>query len=346
MKQHFNGNETEVFPEENYSCYHSRFHYLSKINSSKDEGIPFYPNYEYKPIQIDPPAVYYRRKLRFKSPPELEYTAKNISHEVDPEKLSKDHKLFAGKSLFEKDLIIIEQKNQLLAKNSNSLNHKKRANSVNFHKKNQSIESNNEEEINEIQNSTSPPNVFYREEEKRQIIKAEREKQIQMLKNRQKRQEKRSQHKFEREKKKIDMIARERETERISQEKMMMEEKEKALQKKKEKYEKYKQNPLRSTRAANLRTESTNHKIEVDRANQQKEKLNSQLKRKRLKKQTKRIATLIKSMNQDYNIECRARQKADEMKKTERGWYRWLDKNAKSNEKKETILERTLFATD
>ena len=51
-------------------------------------------------------------------------------------------------------------------------------------------------------------------------------------------------------------------------------------------------------------------------------------------------------MNQDYNIECRARQKADEMKKTERGWYRWLDKTQKSNEKKETMLERTLFATD
>ena len=43
---------------------------------------------------------------------------------------------------------------------------------------------------------------------------------------------------------------------------------------KREKYEKFKQAPLRSTRAANLRTEASNHKIETDRANQEREKNN------------------------------------------------------------------------
>lgn len=344
--------QKKVSKEEKLACYHSQCHYLSKININKDEGIPFYPNYEFKHIQIDPPSVYYRRKILFKGPPELDVSPKIIPHKVDPEKLSDDHKPLADKSLFEKDLFIIEQKNQLLARNMNShSNNRKRANSVNFHAKkkiNSNINSNEEEEdINyNINLCSSPPNVFYREEEKRQLMISEREKQTKILKKRQKRQERRNKHQYEIEKKKIDSIAKERESERINQEKMMIEEKEKEMQKKREKYEKFKQAPLRSTRAANLRTEAANHKIETDRANQEREKLNSQLKAKRLKKQTKRISALIKSMNQDYNDECRARHKAEEMKKTERGWYRWLDKNEKSNEKKETMLERTLYATD
>lgn len=355
--------ETELMQEEKLAPYRTQCHYLSKLNSNKNEGFPFYPNFDYKQIPVDPPSVYYQRKLRYKPPPEKEYIRKTVPHKVDPEKLSEDHKLFAGKSLFEKDLIIIEQRNQMLAKNRNyrpmkSNHNKKRAQSVNLQSKKKIISDSNfnieeEEEYgsddfenSHPQTSINPPSVFYREEEKRQIKKTERDKQIDLTEKRQKRQEIRRRHKFEKEKKKIDMVTKERESERAFQEKRMIEEKEKELQKKKEMYQKFKQAPLKSTRATNLRTEATNHKIEADNANQQREKLNSKLKAQRLRKQTKRISRLIQSMNQDYNDACRARQMVEEMKKTERGWYRWLDKTQKSNEKKETMLERTLFATD
>ena len=196
MKQYSTANvvdEVEHYQNEKSYSYRPQFHYLSKQNLHKDEGIPYYPNFELKPIKIDAPSVYYQRKLRFKAPSELEYVPKNISHTVNPEKLSESQKPFAGKSLFEKDLIIIEQRNQLLAKSmklqpSKQKSNRKRSKSVNFHTKKKviintesNIDEEEEEEFDDYQPFSNPPNVFYREEEKRQLIKAEREKQVKIL---------------------------------------------------------------------------------------------------------------------------------------------------------------------
>ncbi|OHT15112.1 hypothetical protein TRFO_14472 [Tritrichomonas foetus] len=316
--------EPEVFEDRHTNRRHAANNSSSQNseNSKDSYFIKNYPFIEIKPIPWDPPSVYFQQKVKPKPLPEPAPPPKLVFRDVDPEKLSEDQKKFAGKSLFEKDMIIITARQSMSAKRSESARKDK------IHKR-----------IHE-----QPPNMFYREEKERQIQRAEKDRHDRILEKKKIRQEKRKKKKFEKEKKKIDSITRERESERLYYEQKMMEEKEKEFLEKQKKFEKLLKSPQKPTKAATLRMEANKHRIDIEAANQQREKLKQEMNKERQKKQTKRIAPMIEEMNPEYNYVSRARQKKEALLKQEMQWKKWLKMNAQSIEHKETMLERLFYA--
>lgn len=336
-----------------------QYRYLTKQTIATDQVIYCYPIYEIKPIDFNIPEVYYKRKVIPKGPPEPNYLQKIRSRNVDPDKLSKNQKKFVGKTLFEKDMIIIQSKNQQIQNDDQHSSSKKifrRSKSVTNHyqippKNNNTdvvqIKQNRVHETSESKahfrrkRNLQPPDCFYRDEENRKAKNEKTVEEIRLKKEHEKRQEQFIKHKFKKSRKKtvdIDL-----DSVNLPKESPIIAEKEQELM---EKNEEMKHPFRRPTKSSLLRTKAIHNRLEIERSNQKNEEKMQQLKNERLKKHTKRLAALIVSMNPCENPEVKARQRKEELKKLENNWNKWLVSNQQSNAFKETMLEKTYNMTD
>ena len=295
----------------------------SKTNDEDSCFIKNYPFIDAKPIPWNIPSVYYQQRVRLKPPPEPSPPPKLVFRDVDYDKLSEGHKKLAGKSLFEKDLIIIQSKNQSSKVWDNSSD---------------SSDSTIPEKI-----KANPPSVFKREEQLRLSKKEERDKKERQMFLKKKRQERRRKRLYDKEKRKIDMISKEREAERNYNQQKLNEEKEKEILEKQKLYGKMIKSPQKTTRSMTLRMEVNKHRVEVEKINKQKEKLNNDMRKLREQRYTQKIKSMIDEMNPDQNFASRARQKKENLLKLEKSWKKWLRLTEQTQQNKECMLERIYY---
>ena len=217
-----------------------------------------YPIYRIKPIKWNPPSTYFQPKKHIDPPHECVQSYKKLSREVNPDNLSEDQKNLYGKSLYEKDLEIIKQRNLQFEYRNSQKKHRSSRN-----------------------NSTIKPGFGIYEEEKKKEIK-----------------------------KRLDYL-----------------------------------NSLniqfdRPTRASSLKEETAKKKIQRKAVSDRIHQLNRDMKNEILKKETKKISSVIDEINPREKNNEKMKMRKHEMLKTEREWNKWLALTEQTNKTRETMIER------
>lgn len=277
-----------------------------------------YPIYRIKPIKWNPPSTYFQPKKHIDPPHECVQSYKKLSREVNPDNLSEDQKNLYGKSLYEKDLEIIKQRNlQFEYRNSQK---KHRSSSVN--------------------SKIRPPDIFYREEAERQQKNEELQRYENQIKKKNKRKIKNQKRRFEKEKIKLDETKAARDYDRKIQFEIYEEEEKKEIKKRLDYLNSLNIQFDRPTRASSLKEETAKKKIQRKAVSDRINQLNRDMKNEILKKETKKISSVIDEINPREKNNEKMKMRKHEMLKTEREWNKWLALTEQTNKTRETMIER------
>ena len=279
-----------------------------------------YPFYEVKKIPWNPPSAYFQPKKVFEKEPEEEpVPTRPPSRKVNKDALSPGQRQLYGKSLFEKDLMILRDRGQ-------------------------------RQERKETRESAPslPPSLYFREERMR---KRKREEEMEEHENnvaRMMRREKKWKKKVESEREKVRaaILARkeakenEDEWEHRKRVQEVLERAKKAAEIREE------LGDDRNTRASSLKYITGQRMSDREGIEMRRLRLNSELRKEKSRRIRKKLIPIMDKIQQDMEPKTSTHMKKQKMLATERQWQAWLDLTEKTNEKRKSLVERTQYQCD
>lgn len=279
----------------------------------EDDSLNKYPLYEPKPLKWEPPAAYFHYKVPPEPEPEYVPPPKPPMRPINPHNLSDSQKDLWGKSPFEQDLIIMQKKKGLKQKEKD--NKKKRI-------------------------SSQPPNIYLREERERRIKETRKNEMIEELKKHKQKENKKLARKNKKEKERLELIRvnREKELEEIG--KMQHELRMQALKERQNILDNITIEPNRQTRASHLKADSCRMSLELEKIENSRDRLNREIRREKQRECTHKLSKIISTMNREFEVENKNKNRKAALRRNERKWINWLSLTEQTNRIRPTMLER------
>ena len=281
-----------------------------------------YPFYDVKKIPWNPPAAYFQPKKVFEKEPDEEPYIKPPSRKVQKELLSPSQKPLYGKSLFEKDLVILRDREE-------------------------------KREIEKQKGKKSPgpqlpPSLYFREDRERRRKRDTEMEQHQEEIARMIRREKKWKRKVMADRERVKAAIQARKEEKENEEEWAHKQRINELIERAKKAAALEAEfeGERPTRASSLKFLMAQRASDKEIIEYRRMRLNAELRKEKSRKIRKKLTPVMDRMNQDVFAKNSASKRRQEMQQTERQWQEWLDLTEKTNAKRKSLVERVQYQCD
>lgn len=274
-----------------------------------------YPLYDAKPIPWKPPSAYFYEKPEVNVEPEPEITyVKAPAREINPKLLSADQRRLYGRTMFEKDMVILKDRDT-------------RRSVMDL----------------PVKSPANPPSLYFREEDKRrrkedEEVKRQAENVVQTG-----RRKRRVELKEKEEHDRIRRVARARKE--LQEEQIAMEHSERmqALTNRARKAAATELELGRPTRASALKASTSKARNEQRNVEMRREEFNEEMRKENIKEARKRVKRVVKMMNCQVDPKKSMEMMKNELRQREKEWAQWLEVTERQNAVRSTMLERTFW---